>query len=397
MVISENKTTQVKPLSSFLVTLMAVSAGVAVANIYYNQPILKNIAAEFKATETQAGIISMLSQIGYGLGLFFITPLGDKLKKKNLIIGLQVMLFIALLLVTFTSSIVQVWILSVFISLFSVSVQVIIPMAAGMDSRNRGKTVGTIFTGVLIGILAARVFSGTIAEWFGWRNVYLFSAIAVAGVTVLLKIYLPPAESAFDGSYFQLLNSALKQFGRFPQLRRLSVIGMLQFGLFCSFWTTLTFHLSGSPFHFKSDIIGLFGLVAIAGALLAPLIGKKADKGESNRVRFMAIGLIIISVLMMLIFQSSVIALATAVLLLDIGAQALQVTNVALIYTLDESSHSRINTVYMTSFFIGGALGTFIGVLCWEFGGWTWVTGQMLISALLIVVLLIKEKRQTQS
>ncbi len=183
---------------------------------------------------------------------------------------------------------------------------------------------------------------------------------------------------------------------RFPLLRRLSVIGMLQFGLFCSFWTTFTFHLSESPFYFQSDVIGLFGLVAIAGALLAPAIGKRADKGESNRVRFMAAGLIIISILMMLIFRSSVIALVIAVLLLDLGAQALQVTNVALIYTLDESSHSRINTIYMTSFFIGGALGTFIGVLCWKFGGWTWVTGQMLIFALLIIVFLIKEKRQPQ-
>lgn len=397
MTIVKDKTTQsVKPISRFLVILMAVSAGITVANIYYNQPILKNIAAEFKATETQAGIISMLSQIGYGFGLFFITPLGDKINKKKLIIGLQLMLLVALLLVTLTSNIVQVWILSVFISLLSVSVQVIIPMAAGMDSQNRGKTVGVIFTGVLIGILAARVFSGAIADWFGWRNVYLFSAIAVAGVTFLLKIYLPNVESAFDGSYFQLLSSALKQFGRFPLLRRLSVIGMLQFGLFCSFWTTLTFHLSGNPFYFQSDVIGLFGLVAIAGALLAPVIGKKADKGESNRIRFMAVGLIILSILMMLIFQSSVIALVAAVLLLDVGAQSLQVTNVALIYTLDESSHSRINTIYMTSFFMGGALGTFIGVLCWDFGGWTWVTGQMLLSALLIIAFLVKEKRQLQ-
>lgn len=397
MTIVKDKTTQsVKPISRFLVILMAVSAGITIANIYYNQPILKNIAAEFKATETQAGIISMLSQIGYGFGLFFITPLGDKINKKKLIIGLQLMLLVALLLVTLTSNIVQVWILSVFISLLSVSVQVIIPMAAGMDSQNRGKTVGVIFTGVLIGILAARVFSGAIADWFGWRNVYLFSAIAVAGVTFLLKIYLPNVESAFDGSYFQLLSSALKQFGRFPLLRRLSVIGMLQFGLFCSFWTTLTFHLSGNPFYFQSDVIGLFGLVAIAGALLAPVIGKKADKGESNRIRFMAVGLIILSILMMLIFQSSVIALVAAVLLLDVGAQSLQVTNVALIYTLDESSHSRINTIYMTSFFMGGALGTFIGVLCWDFGGWTWVTGQMLLSALLIIAFLVKEKRQLQ-
>ncbi len=386
-----------QPISPLLVLLMAVSAGITVANIYYNQPILKDIATEFKATEAQAGIISMLSQVGYGLGLFFITPLGDKINKKKLIVSLQLLLIISLFLITFTSSILQVWILSMFIGMFSVSVQVIMPMAAGLDSENRGKTVGTIFTGLLIGILAARVFSGSIAEWFGWRNVYLFSGIAVTAVSILLKIYLPNVETAFNGSYIELLGSALKQFKQFRLLRRLSTIGVLQFGLFCSFWTTLTFHLSGNPFNFKSDTIGLFGLVAIAGALLAPIIGKGADKGKSVRVRFLAVGLLIISILLMLFFQYSLPALVLGVLLLDIGAQGLQVTNVALIYTLgDESLHSRINTVYMTSFFIGGALGTSVGILCWQFGGWTWVTGQMLISALLIALLLTKEKYDTK-
>ncbi|MDD3323030.1 MAG: MFS transporter [Paludibacter sp.] len=395
---TKNKTAAAdQPISPFLVTLMAVTAGITVANIYYNQPILKNIATEFHATEAQAGIISMLSQVGFGLGLFFITPLGDKINKKTLIIWSELLLLVALVLLMFSTDIMQVWILSLFIGTFSVSVHVVIPLAAGLSTKNRGKTVGTIFTGLLIGILAARVLSGSIAEWFGWRYVYLISAVAVAAVTVLLKIYLPTVETTFKGSYLKLLISTLKQLGDFPQLRRLCIIGMLQFGLFCSFWTTLTFHLSGSPFNFQSDTIGLFGLVAIAGALIAPVIGKRADKGESNRLRFMAVGLLILSTLIMLIFQHSLPALVLGVLLLDIGAQSLQVTNVTLIYTLgNESLHSRINTVYMTSFFIGGALGTFIGLLCWKFGGWNWVTAQMLLFALLIIVFLIKEKLQTK-
>ena len=385
---------QNKPVSRFLIGLMAVSAGITVANIYYNQPILKEIAAEFHATEAQAGMISMLSQIGYGLGLFFITPLGDKINKKKLILSLQGLLLASLFLVTFTGNIIQVWMLSLLISLFSVSVQVIMPMAAGLDSKNRGKNVGTIFTGVLIGILAARVFSGSIAEWLGWRYVYLISAMAVAAVTVLLKIYLPDVKTPFSGTYFRLLGSALEQIKRFPLLRKVTVIGMLQFGLFCSFWTTLTFHLSGDPFHFQSNVIGLFGLVAIAGALMAPIFGKRTDRGGSERVRFTAVILMIVSILFMIVFPTSVSALVIAVLLLDVGAQALQVTNVAMIYTLDESSHSRINTIYMTSFFTGGALGTLIGIFCWKYGGWTWVTVQMLISALLILALLVKEKRE---
>jgi Arabinose efflux permease len=384
-----------QPASRFLIGLMAVSAGVTVANIYYNQPILKEIAADLGSTDSQAGMISMLSQIGYGLGLFFLTPMGDKINKKKLIITLQVMLVAALLLVTFTQNIFQLWMLSLLISMFSVSVQVIMPMAAGLDSENRGKNVGTIFTGVLIGILGARVFSGSIAEWFGWRFVYSLSAIAVAIFTVLLKIKLPDVKTQFSGTYPQLLSSALQQIKRFPLLRKIAVIGMLQFGLFCAFWTTLTFHLSGQPFNFSSDIIGLFGLVAIAGALLAPIFGKRSDRGGSQKVRLISVGLIIVSILLMIFLPTSVVALVVAVLLLDVGAQAIQVTNVAMIYTLDESSHSRINTIYMTAFFTGGALGTLIGIFCWKYGGWLGVNLQMLLFAVVILWLLLKEKRNS--
>lgn len=386
------KTVSKSSISRFQVWVMAVAAGVSVANIYYNQPILKEISETFSVDETSAGLISILSQIGYGLGLFFITPLGDKVDKKKLIISLQVMLLFSLLLITVASNIAQVWVLSVLISIFSVSVQVIMPMAAGMDRENRGKTVGTIFTGVLIGILAARVFSGSIAEWFGWRYVYGISAIAISVMVMLLQITLPKVSNHFEGSYPKLLMSALQQVKRFRLLRSTSAIGALQFGLFSSFWTTLTFHLSGPPFYYHSDSIGLFGLVAIAGALMAPVLGKRADRGDSRRVRRIAVSLIIFSIIMMMIIPTSVIILVIAVLLLDVGVQAMQVTNVALVYTLDETSHSRINTIFMTSVFVGGALGTLAGVISWHQGGWLGVTGQMLIFAVFILWLVLKER-----
>jgi len=381
-----------KSLSNFQILLMAVTAGVAVANIYYNQPILKEIASTFHATEGQVGLISMFSQVGYGLGLFFITPLGDKVNKKNLILILLVILFVTLFLIAFAVSITQIWVLSVLIGLLSVSVQVIVPMAASLDPVNRGKTVGTIFTGILIGILAARVFSGFIAEWLGWRYVYGFSAIMVFTVTMLLKIYLPNVSNQFSGSYLQLLGSALKQIKRFRLLRETALIGALQFGLFCSFWTTLTFHLSGAPFYFHSDRIGLFGLVAIAGAIMAPVFGKLADKGNANRSLLLTISIIIFSLVLIKLMPDSVVVLVVAVLLLDMGAQGMQVTNVALIYTLDETSHSRINTIYMTAFFIGGAIGTSVGLFCWQHGGWNMVTWQLLLWAFLALVLVIRKK-----
>jgi len=382
-----------RTLSKFQIILMAIAAGASVANIYYNQPILKDISSTFNVTESKAGTISLLSQIGYGIGLFFIIPLGDKINKKNLILGLSSMLFVTLALMTLTTNIYQVWILSLLIGLLSVSVQVILPMAASLDSVKRGKTVGTIFTGVLIGILAARVLSGFIAQWLNWRFVYAFSAVLILAITLLLKASLPNVKNEFNGHYFMLLRSVLLQIKRFSLLREASLTGALLFGVFCSFWTTLTFHLSGPPFYFHSHIIGLFGLVAIAGALMAPYIGKLADKGNSKRSLLLAVWMIIFSLALMKFMPNSVLILVIAVIILDIGVQAMQVTNVAMIYTLDQTSHSRINTVYMTSYFSGGALGTFVGLQCWKYGGWDLVVWQMLLWSVLALCIMLTSRK----
>lgn len=365
---------------------MAVAAGVCVANIYYNQPILNDIARSLHATESQVGLVAVLSQAGYGLGLFFITPLGDKLNRKKLILGLQVLLILALLGISFTNSLYGVYGISLLIGLFSVATQVILPMAASMDTVNRGRTVGIVFTGVLVGILAARVFSGYIAEWLGWRYVYSISAGMVGLAALALQFALPHVRSHFGGNYVQLLASTINQFRRFAVLRRTALLGALVFGAFCSFWTTLTFHFSGPPFHYRTDTIGLFGLLAIGGALVAPYFGKLADKGNPVRSQILTTTLLIVSILLIRLFPFSIPAFIAAVLLLDVGVQATQVTNIATIYTLDAGANSRINTVYMTGYFIGGSVGTSIGIICWQAGGWPLVTGQLLLWSVLALV-----------
>jgi len=369
---------------------MSVAAGICVANIYYNQPILKDIAHNFNVPESKAGIISVLAQAGYGLGLFFLTPLGDKINRKKLILTLMVALVAVLVGITFVQNFFWLCIFSLLTGLLGVAAQVILPMAASMDSQNRGRNVGIIFTGILVGILAARVFSGFIAEWLNWRYVYGISAGMVVVSTVMIQLALPNVTPGFQGNYGNLLSSTLYQFKRFPLLRKTALLGALAFGIFCSFWTTLTFQLGGSPFSFKSDVIGLFGILAIAAALLAPLFGKLADKGSPARAQLIAVGLVLISIVVVKLCPTSVAAFIVAVLLLDVGVQATQVTNVATIYTLDETAHSRINTAYMTTYFIGGALGSFVGIQCWNAGGWQMVTWQLLlwcVVALGIVVL----------
>lgn len=376
------------PITKTQLTIMSAAAGICVANIYYNQPILKDIAHDFGIAEGRAGIISVLAQAGYGLGLFFLTPLGDKINRKKLILSLHVILILTLIGTTFVQNFFWMGVFSLVMGVLSVAAQVILPLAASMDSKNRGRNVGIIFTGILVGILAARVFSGLIAESLNWRYVYGISSGMVFIGTISLYFTLPNQHQVmFSGNYAKLLGSALLQFKRFPLLRRTALLGGLAFGVFCSFWTTLTFHLSGEPFNYGADIIGLFGLLAIAGAMLAPLFGKLADKGSPAKSLVLSIALVLVGVLLVMIWPLSVPAFVAAVLLLDVGVQATQVTNVATIYSLDATAHSRINTAYMTSYFIGGAIGTFIGIQCWEAGGWPLVTAQLLLWSVACLVI----------
>jgi len=381
-------------LSKKQIIIMSVTAGVAAANIYYNQPILKDIAATFHTTESGAGLVSVMAQAGYGLGLFFLTPLGDKMNRKKLILLLQIVLIAALLGMSFITELTSIYAINLLIGMVAVAAQVILPMAASLDKVNRGKTVGIIFTGILVGILAARVFSGYIAVLLGWRYVYGISAAMVLATALMIHFSLPDVRPQFSGNYGELLRSTILQAKRFALLRRTAILGALVFGTFCSFWTTLTFHLSGAPFNYHTGTIGLFGILAIGGAMLAPLFGKIADKGNPARSQLFAVLMVIAGVLLLKIFPYSLPSLVIAVLLLDIGVQATQVTNIATIYTLDEKAHSRINTVYMTTYFIGGSLGTFAGVQCWHIGGWVAVTWQLLLWSVLGLVVVLTDIRK---
>jgi predicted MFS family arabinose efflux permease len=382
-----------KPLSGWLVLLMAFSCGAAVANIYYNQPILRDIAHTFGTAEKEAGQIAMLSQVGYGAGLFFLVPLGDKMNRKRLIVVLLGLLAVALGLLYLTTSFHAVLLCSLLVGILSVSVQVIIPLAASLNPEARGKTLGIMFSGLLIGILIARVISGAVADWFGWRYVYGGSACLMVLLMILLQLFLPNGRSGFEGSYASLLQSTLAQLKRFVVLRQAVLIGALIFGAFCSFWTTFTFHLSAAPFGYGPGEIGLFGFVAIAGALAAPYFGRLSDGGNHRRSMLITQALLLASILLLMFLPGSVVALVIAVLLLDVGVQATHITNIARVYALDAGAQSRLNTVYMTCYFIGGALGTYIGLQCWEAGGWFLVTVQMLLwSVLAFLITLLSRK-----
>lgn len=386
-------TTEKQNLHPAIIPLMAVSAGVIVANIYYNQPILNEIGQALHVSESQIGRISMLSQLGYGLGMFFLLPLGDKLNRKNLILLLCCLLILTLALFAFSSTLTGICVLSFFVGLFSTPAQIILPMAATLGKHNRGKNVGQVFSGILVGILGARVLSGLITEWLGWRYVYGISALMVLTMTVLLKLYLPEVTPKFKGSYLKLLKSTLALVKEYRVLRQAALLGAFTFGVFCSFWTTLTFHLSSAPLNYHTGTIGLFGLIAIGGALVAPYFGKLADKGNVYNSLLLTVSMIIGSILLIKVFPYSIPVLIISIFFLDIGVQATQITNFTRIYSLHEDAHSRLNTIYMTTYFIGAAVGTYFGLLSWKLGQWGLSTSQMLLWSGIALLIVIISKR----
>lgn len=386
-------TTEKSKLHPAIIPLMAVSAGVIVANIYYNQPILNEIGQALHVSESQIGKVSMLSQLGYGLGMFFLLPLGDKLNRKNLILLLCGLLILTLTLFAFSSTLTGICVLSFFVGLFSTPAQIILPMAATLGKHNRGKNVGQVFSGILVGILGARVLSGLITEWLGWRYVYGISAFMVLTMTILLKLYLPEVTPKFKGSYLSLLKSTLALVKEYRVLRQAALLGAFTFGVFCSFWTTLTFHLSSAPLNYHTGTIGLFGLIAIGGALVAPYFGKLADKGNVYNSLLLTVSMIIGSILLIKVFPYSIPVLIISVFFLDIGVQATQITNFTRIYSLHEDAHSRLNTIYMTTYFIGAAVGTYFGLLSWKLGQWGLSTSQMLLWSGIALLIVIISKR----
>jgi len=381
--------------NKWIIPVMSFSAGTIVANVYYSQPILRNIAESLGKSENAVGKIAVLAQLGYGLGMFFLLPLGDKLNRKKLILSICLTLIVMLLLLANTTNFTLLLVLSFIIGVCSTPAQIILPMSAALGKENRGKNVGIVFSGILCGILGSRLLSGALTDLWGWQSVFLCSAILVSISSLLLFFLLPEMPAKFKGSYFGLLKSTISLIGQYKILRQASLLGSFTFGVFCSFWTTLTFHLSEEPFHYPASTIGLFGLIAIGGALVAPYFGKMADKGQVFKNLYLTVGMLFLSILLMWFFPHSIWVLIIAIFFLDIGVQATQITNFTRIYSLDEQAHSRLNTVYMTTYFIGAGTGTFFGLLSWSLGGWDFALSQMLIwSAIALGIVWLSSKNK---
>jgi len=360
-----------------LVLLLAFTTGAAVANMYYAQPLLHTLGHAFHVGTATTGLLVTVGQIGYVFGLAFLVPLGDLVERRNLIsislaalaVG-QAVSAIAPDLAVFAAAVL-------FVGVATFIGQVIVPLSSQLaEPHERGKVVGTVMSGLLLGVLLSRTLSGLIAELFGWRVVFAFAAVAMLILAAVLRRALPRIEPTSDLPYGAALRSVLTLIRSEPVLRQRMVLGGCAFGAFSILWTSIAFLLSGvhgSHYHYGNATIGLFGLAGVAGACAAQLAGRLADRGHGAATTTAALIATLASWLVLDLGSSSVIVLILGIMLLDLGVQGTQISNQSAIYRLHADARSRITTAYMSAYFLGGVLCSSVTGALYASEGWATV------------------------
>ncbi|WP_370991257.1 MFS transporter [Bacillus tropicus] len=364
-----------KDISSGLIILLATACGIIVANLYYAQPLIGLISNEIGLSNSSAGLIVTLTQIGYVVGLLFLVPLGDIVENKKLILILLFLSAFALISMVFVKSATLLLIASFFIGLGSVAAQVLVPLVSYLSSENaRGRVVGNVMSGLLLGIMLARPISSLVADMWGWNAIFALSAIVIIVLAFVLSKVLPTRKTKAKTNYIALLNSMWQLLRTTPILRRRAIYHACVFGAFSLFWTTVPLLLSSPAFHFSQTAIALYALVGITGAIAAPIGGRLADLGWTRPATGIALTVVIISLILPLFIQSSspfgIAVLVIAAILLDMGVSANLVLSQRLIFSLSPEIRSRLNGLFMAIFFLGGAVGSFIGGWAYALGGW---------------------------
>ena len=380
-----------------MLLLLATVAGVSVANIYYNQPLLDSLRATYRADAGWVGAVPAATQLGYAAGMLFLAPLGDRFDRRRIILLQTVGLVLALVAATLAPTLAVLAAASLAIGVLSTIAQQTVPFAAELaPPAQRGHAVGTVMSGLLLGILLARTAAGFIAEYFGWRTVFAASVAALLALAAVVMLRLPKSQPTSTLPYGKLLASMWHLAVELPGLRQASFTGAALFAAFSAFWSVLTLLLAGPPFHLGPQAAGLFGIVGAAGALAAPLAGRSADKRGPRAVITLSIVLVAISFVVFGLSKASLIGLVIGVIVLDIGVQAAQISNQSRIFALKPEARSRVNTVFMVCYFIGGALGSAVGALAWRSFGWTGVSAAGFTFALIAMARHLPQQGQAR-
>ena len=371
-----------------MIWVMAVACGLSVANLYYNQPLLADMARTFGVTVKKIGLIPTMTQAGYALGLLLLVPLGDILQRRRLVVCLLVLVAVSLVMAALARNLAWLAIASLAVGTFTVVPQVLIPYTAQLTPpAQRGRAIGIVMCGLLTGILLSRTAGGFVGERWGWRAMYWIAAGMMALLAAALGPLVPRHSLRDHMPYLRLLASVVRLVRDYPVLRHAAANGSLLFAAFCAFWATLVFRLESPPFHYGSRAAGLFGVVGMVGAAAALVVGRIADQKGPRRILAFAAGLMLLSFAIFHALGSSLAGLAVGVIAMDLAMQSAQVANQTRIYALPAEIHSRINTAYMGTYFIGGAAGSLAGTWCWSLAGWAGVCvlGMALAGAALLL------------
>ncbi|UVL54291.1 MFS transporter [Pseudomonas sp. B21-035] len=359
-------------MSSAVILLFSVACALAVGNVYYAQPLLEAMAREFAIDPGLVGLVVTLTQVGYGLGLLLLVPLGDRLNRRRLIVGQSLLSALALVLIAWAPSTPWLLLGMGLTGLLAVVTQVLVAYAATLSAASeRGHVVGVITSGIVIGILLARTLSGAMADLAGWRSIYWLSADLTLVIAALLWRVLPrqqPVQAA--GSYRELLHSLALLLRDEPLLRRRSVLALLSFASAMVLWTPLVLPLSAPPLSLSTSEVGLFGLAGAAGALAAARAGALVDRGLGQWVSGGSLLLMLASWAAIALTEYSLWALLLGVVVFDLGLQAVHVASQSLIYRLPEATHSRLTAAYMLFYSVGSAFGALTSTLAYAWGGW---------------------------
>jgi predicted MFS family arabinose efflux permease len=353
-----------------VILVLAISCGLAVANIYYAQPLLASIATTFKVSHGSAALVVTVTQFGYALGMLVLLPVGDLLENRALAARTLLVTAVALGAAAVVPNFGLFLAMSVLIGVSSVVAQILIPLAAHLaPEAQRGRVVGTVMTGLLLGILLARTVASLVAAVWGWRAIYVISGVLMLCVSILLVRMLPRWKPDHTSTYRQLLASTLRLVREEPVLRRRAACQALLFGAFSSFWTSVSFELV-SRHGLSQTGIGIFALVGAAGAAAAPVAGWLGDRGLGRSGSGVAIALAVGAMLLAGFGVGNLLVLALAGVLLDLAVQGHQVFGQREIYGLRANARARINTVYMTTIFVSGAIASAVSGLLYERFGW---------------------------
>lgn len=378
-----------------IVMAMAILAGITVSNLYYNQPLLEMISDDLEISQVTANLMTVITQVGYAFGLLFIIPSGDMFSRRRIITICMIIAAVMALVIGLSDNIYLICAVSLLLGATSVIPQLFMPVAGQFSQpKDKAKNIGYVLSGLLTGILAARVVSGFIGEWLSWRAMYyIASALMVICCVVSLRIR-PEMKRNFFGTYPQLMLSVWTIFRTHPRIRLNSLRGGLAFGSMLSIWSCMAFHIAGKPFCAGSDMVGILGLCGMAGAFAASGLGKYVPKYGIAKFSFFGASLQILGWLIACIFDNGYLGLIVALITVDIGTQFQQLSNqTGCIAEIPEASN-RANTIFMTLYFIGGSLGTFLSGLGWSMLGWN---GVCIVGASFAMVSLVITSSRTYS